>query len=47
VVLPADELFDSGKNQLNPDGRKRVVALARALATVQMTKLSVIAPGRS
>jgi hypothetical protein len=43
VILPADELFESSKSQLLPDGRKRMVALARALTTVPARRLSVIA----
>jgi len=42
AILPSDGLFAAGKSQLLPEGRKRVMALARALATIQATRLSVI-----
>ena len=42
AVLPSDALFETGKSQLLAEGRRRVTALARGLASIQATRLSVI-----
>lgn len=41
AIFPADELFEAGKSQLLPSGRKRVVDLRRALTRLHVTHLDV------